>query len=130
MLSRHRAHLFSSVYLSLPLSFFSLPSRGFKHGRLGDWELLLRSIPVGEINSNLNGSQRKVLICMCLSVNQRLRQSSSNCRCAVKQNYLLILSASSLSFVWFLGLCKCVYLLGGTMCLGVHVPLKCFLFFF
>lgn len=79
--SRHRAHLFSAVYLSPPSLFPSPfppslpPSRGFKHGRVGDWEPCFRSIPVGEINSYLNDSRRKVLICMHLSVNQRCQQS-------------------------------------------------------
>lgn len=64
----------SSFSLS-PLPPSPPPPRGFKHGRVGDWEPSFRSIPVGEINSYLNDSRRKVLICMHLSVNQRCQQS-------------------------------------------------------
>lgn len=46
--------------LKPPTLFPPLPSRGFNHGRVGDWEPSFHcSLPVGEINSNLSGRLKK-----------------------------------------------------------------------
>ena len=97
-----------------PLFFPPLHSRGFKDGWMGDWEPSFHcSIPAGEINSNLNGRQKGVFICMNLSVNQRRRQSSSNRRRTVEQNYLFN--------CFFFVLCPVVRIVCIYLGKGIHV---------
>lgn len=85
LLSRHRAHLFSSVYFSPRPPIFH-PSRGCQDGCLGDWlRTLLPSLhPRGTDKQQFELLLGKKGVCMQVSVNQFRWQSSSKYSSAVQ----------------------------------------------